>query len=271
MRKSFAPGRPVLLIALLAGAAVAHPTSAEKARSEYERVQTLVAAGALPRKALEEARRALEEAADREVLDRTLYGALGVDELSAAQSAEMVAAAERLAGRQQQELERARRLVQEGVLAASALAPIEEELERRRETLELARERARLLEELTEMARAEATLATKGDENEPMRFAGGLVPERQLEAIRRAFEREFGRSLPISARGDTAVHRALGFDHRGRVDVALHPDQREGRWLLALLEQLRVPYFAFRSPVAGKSTGAHIHIGPPSERFKASD
>lgn len=266
-----APARPVLLIALLAAVAGGAPPSFEKARSEYERVRALVEAGALPRKALEEARLALDEAADREVLERTLYGAVGLDELGAAQSAEMVAAAERLAGRQQEELERARRLVKEGALAAAALAPVEEELERRRETLELARERARLLEELAEMARAEAALAAKGDENEPMRFAGGLVPEWQLEVIRRSFEQEFGRPLPVSAHGDTAVHRALGFDHRGRIDVALHPDQREGRWLLALLERLRVPYFAFRSHVAGKSTGAHIHIGPPSERFKASD
>lgn len=268
---SFAPGRPVLLILLLAAAAGADPLSFEKARSEYERVQALVEAGALPRKALEEAKLALEEAADREVLDRTLYGVLGVDELSVAQSLVMLAAAERLAGRQEQEFERARRLVKEGALAAAALVPIEEELERRRETLELARERARLVEELAEMARAEEALAAQGGETEQAAPLAGPVPEWQLEVIRRSFEREFGRPLPVSARGDTAVHRALGFDHRGRIDVALHPDQREGRWLLALLEQLRLPYFAFRSHVAGKSTGAHIHIGPPSERFKASD
>jgi hypothetical protein len=184
----------------------------------------------------------------------------------------MVAAAERLVARQQQELERVRRLAAEGALAAGAAAPLEEELERRRETLELARQRARLFEELAEMARAEEALAAQREEDEwPSSFEGGPAPESQLTAIERSFEREFGRPLPISARGETAVHRALGFDHRGRVDVALHPDQREGRWLLSLLERWQVPHFAFRSPVAGKSTGAHIHIGPPSGRFKASD
>jgi hypothetical protein len=268
MRMSFAAAR---LIVLLASVAVAAQSPLEKARGDYERVRALVEAGALARKALEEAARALEEAADRETLERTLYGTVGVDELNAAQSAEMVAAAARLVERQQQELDKARRLVAEGALPAGALAPLAEELDRRRETLDLARERARLLDELAEMARAEEAQAARESALEPAGRFEGLVLESQIEAIRRSFEREFGRPLPISARGDTAVHRALGFDHRGRVDVALHPDQREGRWLLALLEQLHVPHFAFRSPVAGKSTGAHIHIGPPSERFKASD
>ena len=38
--------------------------------------------------------------------------------------------------------------------------------------------------------------------------------------VEAAYEEHFGKPLPISAMGETAVHRALGFDHRGRVDVA---------------------------------------------------
>jgi hypothetical protein len=64
--------------------------------------------------------------------------------------------------------------------------------------------------------------------------------------------------------GETAVHRALGFDHRNRVDVAVHPDQPEGVWLRQYLELHYIPYFAFRRAVPGKATGAHIHIGPMS-------
>ena len=82
------------------------------------------------------------------------------------------------------------------------------------------------------------------------------------------FEKEFGKPLPVSAMGETAVHRSLGFDHRGRVDVAIHPDQPEGRWLLEYLVEKHIPYFAFRQAVPGKATGAHIHIGPLSTRYK---
>jgi len=50
--------------------------------------------------------------------------------------------------------------------------------------------------------------------------------------------------------------------------VAIHPDQPEGHWLLEYLVEKHISYFAFRHPVAGKATGAHIHIGPMSTRFK---
>ena len=70
--------------------------------------------------------------------------------------------------------------------------------------------------------------------------------------------------MPISALGQTAVHRALGFDHRDRIDVALNPDQPEGIWLRQYLESNRIPFFAFRTSVRGKSTAPHIHIGPIS-------
>jgi hypothetical protein len=82
--------------------------------------------------------------------------------------------------------------------------------------------------------------------------------------VETAFERHFGESLPVSAMGDTAAHRALGFDHRGRVDVALNPDTTEGEWLRLYLTVKRIPFFVFRQAVPGKATGAHIHIGPMS-------
>jgi hypothetical protein len=82
-----------------------------------------------------------------------------------------------------------------------------------------------------------------------------------------AFEEHFGKKLPVSAVGETAVHRAMGFDHRGRVDVALNPDQPEGAWLCQYLAQNYIPFFAFRQAVPGKATGAHIHIGPMSTKL----
>src|SRR5437016_4085877 len=90
-----------------------------------------------------------------------------------------------------------------------------------------------------------------------------------LGKVESQFERQFGKPLPVSAAGETAVHRALGFDHRGRMDVAIHPDDPEGRWLLSYLVENHIPYFAFRHAVRGKATGAHIHIGPQSTRLHA--
>jgi hypothetical protein len=80
------------------------------------------------------------------------------------------------------------------------------------------------------------------------------------------FQQRFGRALPISAFGQTEVHNRLGFDHRGAVDVAIHPDSSEGQTLMAYLRSQGIPFIAFRAAVAGSATGAHIHIGPPSHR-----
>jgi hypothetical protein len=67
------------------------------------------------------------------------------------------------------------------------------------------------------------------------------------------------------------VHRALGFDHTGRIDVALMPDSTEGVWLRRYLESKSIPYYAFRAAIAGKATAAHIHIGPGSTRLRVAD
>jgi hypothetical protein len=80
------------------------------------------------------------------------------------------------------------------------------------------------------------------------------------------FEGRFGRPLPVSAFGQTAVHDRLGFDHRNAVDIALHPDSVEGRALIAYLRSASISYLAFRGAVPGAATGAHIHIGPASPR-----
>ena len=80
------------------------------------------------------------------------------------------------------------------------------------------------------------------------------------------FRNKFARSLPVSALGQTDVHDRMGFAHYGAIDVALHPDSVEGRALMAHLQSLGIPFLAFRRAVAGSATGAHIHIGRPSNR-----
>jgi hypothetical protein len=76
----------------------------------------------------------------------------------------------------------------------------------------------------------------------------------------------FGHPLPVSARGESEVHRQMRFDHRNALDVALHPDSIEGRALMDYLRKSGIPFMAFRGKVSGSSTGAHIHIGRPSLR-----
>lgn len=85
-----------------------------------------------------------------------------------------------------------------------------------------------------------------------------------IEDIERFFVTQFGRSLPVSARGQTPVHDRLGFDHRHAVDVAVQPDSDEGQALMEYLRQRHIPFLAFRRAIPGSSTGAHVHIGRPS-------
>jgi len=77
----------------------------------------------------------------------------------------------------------------------------------------------------------------------------------------------FGRALPVSAYGQTAVHDKLGFDHRNAIDLAVHPDTAEGRAVMDWLRKSALSFIAFRGAVAGAATGAHIHVGEPSQRL----
>ena len=52
-------------------------------------------------------------------------------------------------------------------------------------------------------------------------------------------------------------YTALGFNHAGRIDIALNPDQPEGvANFSAICKKNRIPYFAFRAWVAHKATGS---------------
>ncbi len=241
---------------------------------ELDKIRELVAAGALPRNRLVEAEEALADAHDSAILKRTLYGALTVEELTEDQCQEMVEAAQRQYDRQLKVVERSKKLVEVGARPRTAMVADLEELDYRRKTVDLAESRARLLKELAAVAKAETDeeIVVAGTVPVSQRYDGnGAFSEVQLKKIEQSYIRQFGRSLPISANGMTAMHRALGFDHRDRVDVALSPDQAEGRWLRAYLESQRIPYFAFRAAVPGRATAPHIHIGPPSGRLRVAD
>ena len=81
------------------------------------------------------------------------------------------------------------------------------------------------------------------------------------------FSRTFGRALPVSAYGQTSIHDKLRFDHRNALDVAVHPDSAEGRAVMDWLRNAGLSFIAFRGAVAGAATGAHIHVGEPSQRL----
>jgi hypothetical protein len=167
----------------------------------------------------------------------------------------------------------AARVEQLRVLATAGLLPYDS-LDAPREAQVLAHSnygeallRRDLVRERVEMARAEQAKFSSSVQ----RFAGdGSFTADDFRRIKKAFEEQFHKMLPVSAEGETAVHRSMGFDHRNRVDVAIFPDTAEGVWLRHYLEATRVPYYAFRSMVPGKATGAHIHIGPPSNRLPSS-
>jgi hypothetical protein len=87
--------------------------------------------------------------------------------------------------------------------------------------------------------------------------------------IEHFFLEQFAKPLPVSARGQTAVHDRLGLDHRHALDVAVHPDSEEGKRLIDYLRRHHIPFLAFRRPIPGSSTGAHLHIGLPSPPLAA--
>ena len=85
-----------------------------------------------------------------------------------------------------------------------------------------------------------------------------------VSGLERFFLARFKRALPVSARGQTVVHDRMWLDHRHAIDVAVHPDSEEGRVLIEHLREAHIPFLAFRGPIPGSSTGAHLHIGQPS-------
>ncbi len=255
----------------------------ELAKQELRKISELVQAGAVPRGRLEQAQLDLADAEDDAVLQRTLYGEFPVQNLSDQMADEMVAAAQRRLERQQARIQQARSLVDQGVTAQSSLTPLQEELGLRQMSLHLAHSRARLIGELAAMARYEESMKaiqnathieyrdyfTRGMEH--YEGSGGFLESKDLKPLAIAFQKKFDHPLPISADGGTSLHRALGLDHSGRVDLAINPGDQEGIWVRRYLKSRRIPYYAFTRAMPGKATAAHIHIGPGSTRLHSAD
>lgn len=103
--------------------------------------------------------------------------------------------------------------------------------------------------------------------NAIMRYTGALGwTIAQASKVESFFSSTFGRSLPISAFGQSSTHNRMGLDHRNSMDVALSPDSAEGKALMTFLQNNAIPFLAFRTAIPGAATGAHIHIGYPSHK-----
>ena len=245
-----------------------------KAQAEVRRVKALVESGALPRRRLEEAQQAVDDSEDDVILAATLYGGARVQNLSTNEAAEMVAAAQRRFDRQQKMVDSRMELVKGGIVARGEIQPALDELEMRRRTLQLAQGRSKLVDDLLQMAETEksvelsraADLRSKG----VLLHYEGSVPFQigVMTSLRNAFFSRFHQELPVSAWGQTLVHQQLGFDHRGRVDIAVNPDLPEGLWLRKWLERKQISYIGFRAALSQSATGPHIHIGSGSQRVK---
>jgi hypothetical protein len=265
-----------LLLFLAAIVTISAQTPGEReltrALTAVEDLRKQVDVGVAPRARLEAAEQALADARDADLLARTLYGT----ELTEEQSGDMEAAAQRRVDRRRAEIARLQVLVDAGALPLKSVDAAASELSWAERELGLAASRADLVRDLAALARAEQQAIEAHEAAAPgpamERFDGdGTFTRTDLKAVLLAFEKQFKKPLPISAHGETSLHRALGFDHRDRVDVALAPDTPEGAWLRQHLEAGDIPYYAFRTPIPGKATAAHIHIGPPSLRIVRTD
>jgi GNAT superfamily N-acetyltransferase len=252
-----------------------------QARENLERVRQLADAGAASRKQVEQAAAELREVEDDALIAGALDTRVALEDLTEEQSTEATTAARRRLERQRERLAEHAQLVGQGVAPRTSLLPFEEEIDGARRLLEAMERRARSLGEIAAMIRAEQEVGDRQPDQPSIadgaiaritRFAGeNKFGNDEFKNVVLEFERKFDHKLPVSARGETALHRSMGFDHRGRVDVALNPDGVEGRWLMRHLEQQKIPFFAFRTLVSGQATAPHIHIGPPSMRIRATD
>ena len=245
-----------------------------RAEDEVVRIKALVEDGTLPKSRLTEAQSALADAQDDSILAETLYGGLRVADMTPDETKTMVEAAQRRVDRQQKLLDERQELLDKGILARSEFSVVQDELLSRQRVLELAVDRAKLVEDLKQMAEAERQFEHAAQDRADLRYAmirydgNGVFALGALPGISDEFRKRFHHDLPVSALGQTLLHESMGLDHRNRVDVALNPDQTEGIWLREWLETRHIPYLAFRSAVAGAATAPHIHIGAGSTRLR---
>lgn len=238
----------------------------EPSDPEIERLRALVKEGVIPPAQLAKA----QQDADRIRLEALVRRLLQQPDLLPDQTTELLRAAADLQKAEFAALKRQQELIEIGAVPPNSLVAFRDRLTFADKQLDLAMTRARLVEEQARIVSAEGRLDELIDEElavwsegDPNQWDADIL---EIDAV---YFAEFGRALPISAAGSTDLHVSMGFDHTGRYDVAVHPNEIEGLFLMSLLEEWDIPYIAFRSAVPGQATGPHIHIGPPSLRIDA--
>jgi hypothetical protein len=244
-----------------------------RARQNLEQVKRLAAMGALPMVRLQKAQEDVQDSLDMSLLKQSLYS----KDLLPEQADQMIQVAQKMVLRRQRALLQMQELVNAGVVSLAEAQATSGDVDRAKRDLEWAQERAALITQLAENVKIEkmmVSIETQVDSHPEWdgkiytRYDGnGVFKPADRLRLEADFAAKFAKPLPISADGETALHRSMGFDHRGRVDVAVTPEQQEGAWLMKYLEQHKIPYFAFRAAVPHMATGAHIHVGPGSTRL----
>jgi hypothetical protein len=230
----------------------------------------LVGAGSLPQSSLDEAEVRLADINDEATLKETLYSTK-LGDLTADQQTAMLAAAQRRLDRETKIVCDRQRLLEMGIIAKAEMQSVNNELETRQHVLELAKDRIRLAETQRQMAKEESNLERAMESGTSrkamMKFDGnGHFDMNDFALISARFEEQFHEPLPVTARGETPLHRSLGLDHRGKIDIGLNPEDPEGIWLRHFLEEHEIPFIAFRAAVPGSATAPHIHLGTGSSR-----
>jgi hypothetical protein len=243
-----------------------------RAQLNVERTRGLVQQGILPPNDFIKAQDDLNDALDESILRFGSY----TQDISPDQADQMVVVAQRMFLRRQRRASQIRALAVSGALSRAEAETALGDVSTSKLDLDLAVQRAGLVHE---MALQKSQIEVENDaEAHPewngklfVRYDGnGIFTRPQFDAISVAYQTEFGKVIPVSADGQTATHRSMCFDHTGRIDIALNPDTHEGAWLMHYLERKHIPYYAFRTAIAHKATGAHIHLGPGSARLTAT-
>lgn len=179
--------------------------------------------------------------------------------------------------RQKEKLQKKQELFQLGIIARRELESAEEEIKTaQNKILEIGKdlseannllveaEAAKELAKLPPITGYSTYRVTSG----VIRYSGFANWSLQdTPVLQKFFQDSFSRVLPISAYGQSSTHDRLGYDHRNSIDIAVHPEGKEGQALITFLRNKGIPFQAFSHAITGSSTGPHIHIGKPSVRI----
>jgi hypothetical protein len=179
------------------------------------------------------------------------------------------------------DISKKQKLVADGLMVQREVTPVDEELKliisNIKDTNKKILQAEQFVVEIATMETMEASRTNASlqrpnvyfDNRRYIRYTGGAAWSlRDYGKVEGFFQGRTRRALPVSAFGQSETHNRLGFDHSNSFDVALHPDTLEAQLLMSYLRSAGIPFTAFRGAIPGNATGAHIHIGYPSHRFR---